>query len=319
MTGFVQRLLALLLLVLAAGVQAAPDCPPATLPLDEAGVRQGMQNARDHGFLWQLEKDGRRHWLYGTLHVAEQAWMFPSRRVLDALRAADQVALELDLADPDIARRLQAAIAADPQAPPLPEAVARRLASERERACVGDALQALRPEMQAITLVALAGRAQRLDPAWGIDGFLAGLARGLGKPVLSLETPEQQIALLVQNDPEASARQVAETLDELQGGRAQLVMGRLARAWADSRLDELERYLDWCDCATTEAQRAFHHRLVDERNLGLAAQLQRAHADGRSLFMAVGSLHMIGPQGLPALLATRGFQVRALLPQRRGG
>ena len=117
--------------------------------------------------------------------------------------------------DPDIQRRLQAAVAASPQAPALPEALHERLAEQARAACLGDALAGLRPEMQAMTLLALAGREIGLDPAYGIDGFLAGFARGLGKTVMSLESPEFQVGLMVRNDAAGTARLVSETLDEL--------------------------------------------------------------------------------------------------------
>jgi hypothetical protein len=53
-------------------------------------------------------------------------------------------------------------------------------------------------------------------------------------------------------------------------------------------------------------------RLLDDRNSGLADGIERMHASGQRVFAAVGALHMVGPQGLPALLAARGFQVVAV-------
>ena len=52
---------------------------------------------------------GRTSWLYGTVHVARLPWMFPGPAVVKALNASRTVALELDMLDPDIARRLSAA------------------------------------------------------------------------------------------------------------------------------------------------------------------------------------------------------------------
>ena len=50
-------------------------------------------------------------------------------------------------------------------------------------------------------------------------------------------------------------------------------------------------------------------RLLDDRNPLLAAAIDKVHAGGRSVFAAVGSLHMIGPGGLPALMRQRGYTV----------
>jgi uncharacterized protein YbaP (TraB family) len=44
-------------------------------------------------------------------------------------------------------------------------------------------------------------------------------------------------------------------------------------------------------------------------NPGLARNIDALHAEGKRVFAAVGSLHMVGPLGLPALLRERGYKV----------
>jgi uncharacterized protein YbaP (TraB family) len=87
------------------------------------------------------------------------------------------------------------------------------------------------------------------------------------------------------------------------------MLKHMAEVWADGRLGELENYEKWCECVETETDRAMMRRMLDERNPGLAGGIDAIHASGRSVFAAVGSLHMIGDQGLPALLARRGYRV----------
>ncbi|MFO1340542.1 MAG: TraB/GumN family protein [Burkholderiaceae bacterium] len=289
-------------------------CPPAPQVLTPEQVRAGMRDAVDHGFLWRVTKDGRSSWLYGTIHVARPSWMYPGPTVMQALAASDVVALELDLADPDITRRLAEAVAAPKDQAPLPPPLAARMARQADAACFGQGLAGLRPEMQAMTLVALAGRRDGLDPAYAVDGFLAGLAHGLRKPVRSLETPEEQIALLLQPGGDATERLVNETLDELESGRGLRTLRRLAEAWSASRFDELGSYPRWCECLDTEDQRAFSRRLIEARNLTLADKVKALHAGGQRAFVAVGALHMVGPQGPPALLAEAGFLVEPFGP-----
>lgn len=294
---------------------AATECPPPPAPLDEAALRQGMQHARDHGILWRFDKDGRSGWLYGTIHVAKRDWVFPGPALMQALQQSDQVALELDVLDPEIMRRLQAGMVTRPGAPALQPGLARRLAVQSQAACMGDALAAMRPEMQAMTLASLVGRRQGLEPAYGIDAFLAGVARGLRKPAVSLETPEEQLALLLSDDPVEANQMVAEMLDELERGTALRVLQRMAQDWADSRLDDLAAYPQWCDCLNTDEQRSFNRRLLDERNQAMLPRIAALHDSGLRTLVAVGALHMIGPQGLPALLQAQGFKVVRVLPR----
>jgi uncharacterized protein YbaP (TraB family) len=83
----------------------------------------------------------------------------------------------------------------------------------------------------------------------------------------------------------------------------------MASAWTDGNLAELEAYERWCGCLGTAAERASMKRLLDDRNPRLATAIDALHTGGRSVFAAVGSLHMIGPRGLPALLRERGYVV----------
>ena len=304
-----------------APAETAPACPPtARVPTNEQ-VQAGMRDARDHGFLWRLRRDGRVSFLYGTVHVARAAWMYPGPRTMRALNGSDTVALELDLLDPDIQRRLataMAATAADGAQPsrvpaPLPAALQQRLQRQFDAECLPtQALAALGPEMQIATLASLAGRRDGLDPSYGIDLFLAGWAHAAKKTVVSLETPEMQIALL-RADTDAERNEfVQSALAQIEGGQSRPLLRRLTQAWADGDLGEFVSYGEWCDCMKTEADRAAMVRLLDDRNPALADAVSALHARGSRVFAAVGSLHMAGPAGLPALLAQRGFQVERL-------
>jgi uncharacterized protein YbaP (TraB family) len=269
-----------------------------------------MPAAIDGGLLWKATRNGRAVYLYGTIHVAQRAWMFPGPHVMRAVLASDTIALELDPTDPDIVARLQKAILRRPDTPTLSAALQRRLQAQIAAACVdAEKLDALRPEMQAVSVEVLEGRQFGLYPDYGVDVFLAGLGRGLKKPIRSLETPESQAGLLVSDDPAETARSVGELLDELEGGKGARILQRLAGDWQRGDLDDLGGYQTWCECLDTPQQRADFVKLVDDRNPLMADKIVKWHAEGRSLFVAVGTLHMIGRIGLPALLKARGFQV----------
>jgi hypothetical protein len=292
------------------GVAADNRCPPEPAMPARDEVVEAMRTAVDSGLLWKATQAGRTVWLYGTIHVAQRAWMYPGPHVRRALMASDVMALELDPTDPDILARLQKAIARRPDAPALPEALQRRLAAQMAAACIApENFAAMRPEMQAISVEVLEGRQFGLYPAYGIDAFLAGMGRGLKKPIRSLETPESQARLLVSDDPAETVTTVAEVLDELEGGKGPQMLRRLAGDWQRGDLDDLGAYASWCECLDTPQQRADFVKLVDDRNPLMADKIVKWHAEGKSLFVAVGTLHLIGRSGLPALLKARGFQV----------
>jgi uncharacterized protein YbaP (TraB family) len=246
------------------------------------------------------------------VHLGRLEWLVPGAAVMNAVRSSDLIALELDVLDPDIMARMQAGMAPRPESA-ISSALADRLKAQLKAACLPEALLAsMAPEMVATTLVAMSARRQGLDPAYGIDVLLAGLGHGMKKTVASLETPELQLGVLLgETLPEMQA--VGEqAVDELESGRAMPTLLRLAQVWDDGRFDEFEKYPQWCDCLGTDEERAQHKRLLDDRNPALAERIDALHRSGKQVFAAVGSLHMIGPLGLPALLARRGYQVERI-------
>lgn len=306
----VRMALALLLAAIASpGYSAQAVCPPGPENPTPEVVQAARRNASDHGYLWRITKDGHTSYLYGTMHVAKPDWMFPGPHVLQALRATDTVALELDVMDPDIQERMKKGMAGLHGAP-LPEPLAKRIRQQAESLCVPyDQLAGVPPEMQVDTLGMLAARWEGLDAAYAIDAVLAGLGHGSKRNMVSLETPELQLQAMLMKTPAETAAYVEDSLDELESSRSRALIKRLSQAWANADYVEMEHFTDWCECLKTATERETMKRLLDDRNPALADKIDALHKDGKRVFAAVGSAHMFGPVGLPALMEKRGYTV----------
>ena len=201
------------------------------------------------------------------------------------------------------------AMQAKPGAKPLPPALQYRLDRLKQRECLDAGVDAMRPDAQVLTLASMIARREGLDPAYGIDLMLAGLATGMKKPVIALENVETQVRELVSDDPEKVLETVTTGLDQLERKDAPVVVSTLAHAWSDGRMRLLESYVQWCECVNTQAERREYERMVEGRNPGIARAITAEIASGKSLFAAVGALHMSGSKGLPTLLRKQGFTV----------
>jgi uncharacterized protein YbaP (TraB family) len=316
-TQGLRRCLAVAGLALGLQVQAS-DCPPAPPAPSADEIARAAAQPRDRGFLWRIDKGGRSSWLYGTIHLGRLEWTFPGPKVREALQASDVAAFELDFTDPALMQRLQGAIAAAArEAPTLPDDLAARLRERLQAACAPPELQqALPPEMLGVTLMLMSARRDGLEVGHAIDPALAQLARQEGKPVLSLETPEQQIKLLRSETPAELRESLDKILRDLEQDRARPLLLRVAEVWEQGRAGELARYRNWCDCARTPRERRALKALLDERNGPMAARIDALHAGGQTVFAAVGSLHLVGPSALPSLLAARGYRVTRIGLQR---
>lgn len=293
---------------------AAPPCaPPAPQPTPER-IAQAKAQARDRGFLWRIVKSERISYLYGTLHVGKLEWVFPGPQVSTALQASEVLALEFDLQDPAMMAEVQRGMAQAPDAEPLPDSLMRRLRAQMRAACLPEAAQQqlldkVSPEMALTTLVLLSARQDGLEASYSVDLMLSRIGHAAGKQVVSLEDPASQLALLSAESPQALREGLDQGLRSLENRSAQRGMRRVARVWADSRFDELQRYSEWCECMDTVEQRSVMKKVLDDRNIVMAERIDDLHGSGQTVFAAVGSLHLVGPMGLPSLLTQRGYQV----------
>ncbi len=301
--------LALLALANVVFAEETKVCPPVAKPPTPETIQAGMSNAGNHGFLWRISKDGHTSYLYGTIHVAKFDWMFPGPVVTQALRASDTVALELDMLDPDIQTRLSKGIEQFPETA-LPEALSNRMKQQADAVCIPyNAIAKLAPEFQIDTLTLMVGSWDGLYAAYAIDAVLAGFGHSAKKTVVSLESPESQLKMLQMKDSLETISLVEDSLDDLESGRAHTFLNRITGIWEKADYDEMSHFNEWCECLKTAIERDMMKRLLDDRNPNLAGRIDAIHKSGKNVFAAVGSLHMFGEIGLPALMKKRGYQV----------
>lgn len=303
-----------LALLFSLGAQAEPpgQCPPVAQPPSAEQAAEAQRQAKDRGALWRISKDGRTSYLYGTIHIGRLAWIFPGPNLQQALRETQVLAVEIDILAPDLAARAQAAQQRALRWT-LSEAEQRQLDAAADAACVPRAAFAhLHPTMQGITHIVLAGRHEGLDPAFGQEPNLLAFARATQRTVVSLESIESQLEVVLPKTEGEGREGLRRMLVDLEAGRARAQLKRLGDAWERGDLDLAGSLEKLCDCLPTEAERAFSRRINDERNPGLADRIAEEHAKGKPLLAAVGLLHMTGSKALPDLLKARGFAVERI-------
>jgi uncharacterized protein YbaP (TraB family) len=311
--------LAAALLALGAAAQtpgATDPCPPSLQPPTTEQVQAARKSTRDRGVLWKITRDGATSHLYGTVHVGKLDWAIPGPNLGAALGASDTIALEIDPTDPALAARMTMPAAA---APALPPALQQRLARRLDAACLAPPLrehiERQHPILRAVTLALLEARWEGLDVSYGQEILLAGFGRATQRRIVSLETPESQLAMMLPDSARELNATIASLLDQLDDGAVRRSVVRLGAAWERGDLALFEDYERWCECVRDASDRKLMHRLLDERNGPMAERIEALHREGKGkLFAAVGTLHMIGPQGLPALLRARGFTVERVSP-----
>lgn len=258
--------------------------------------------------LWHVKgPKGEQAWLFGTIHALPGAVEWRTAKVDAALRAADRLVLEVAAVDDD-ARTAQAfaALARSPDLPPLDQRVPAdlrdELAAELQQA--GMASNALDPfETWAAALMLQNSADDAQDSSNGID---RALVRAWTGPIDEFEGAAAQLRLFDGLD-EADQRAL---LDDvlIEGDRRTVQLAELQSAWMRGDMDLIARVTD-DDLGRHPNLRAV---LLVNRNRDWVGKLEAMLAGGARPFVAVGAAHLAGADGLPALLAARGWQVTRL-------
>lgn len=267
-----------LVLVLAPACASKPACP-VTPVAGTAGPP----------FLWKVQGKAGVVWLYGTLHSAGLEAVPPA--ALDALAASKRVATELGNEQPD-------------------DELFRTYAWNRH----GQGLEYLLPEREWDELRdALRGKVKEYDlrraqpwyamsqltraaapPGKSMDVVLVKRAEERELPIDALDTWDGQLKMLSKTVTLADLRETIQARKTLHCAHA-----RMRASYAAGDTEAMTALL---------VQPARAEEMLYVRNRAWLPALEK-YLEGDGAFVAVGLGHMLGEQGLPALLAKAGYVV----------
>lgn len=256
--------------------------------------------------LWEVSgPDGERGWLFGTIHALPAPVDWRSARVERALAASDRLILEV--ADGGDRARAEAVFSRLGQSGGLPPLAQRLPPALRDELADIPGMKEGRLDRFETWAAALA-LAQLADdgaePANGIDTALREAAQG--KPIDQFEGLEGQLGIFDRLPEEDQRVLLAATVEGAASVKQEAA--RLAAWWAKGDMDAIARASSEGFLADPELRR----ELLTQRNTAWLASLETRLRRGERPFVAVGAAHLAGAQGLPALLAAQGWQVRRI-------
>lgn len=151
---------------------------------------------------------------------------------------------------------------------------------------------------------------QRLGmlPQYGVDRFFSEKAMKEDKGIKALETPEQQLTFLssmAQVDPNVS---INHTLRELK--RLPNMLDEITEAW---RTGDMNTFSE--SAYVEDMKKLFpkvYQTILVKRNNNWLKLLPKLIGNDEKEFVLVGTMHMVGKEGLLAQLKRRGFTVEQL-------
>jgi hypothetical protein len=263
--------------------------------------------------MWKLDGETNTVYLHGSVHLL-RADDHPLPTIIDeAYEEAETLVMELDMddVDPVEAQSLVSELGLIQDDRSLsdlmgPERYAEAEALAKSAEIPLTMLGKSEPWLAAITVEQLMLARIGFNPLFGIENHLMDKAAGDNKEIIGLETIREQLEFLDTMSLESQRALLLQSLKE--SVDIQKIMDELVHAWRhgdiafmeDNMLDEMKQYPE------------LYRTIVVDRNLDWLRKIEELLDDEDDYLIVVGALHLIGEDGVPALLSKRGHEVQQL-------
>jgi uncharacterized protein YbaP (TraB family) len=161
----------------------------------------------------------------------------------------------------------------------------------------------MKPWMVMLMLTALEAQKAGLEANLGLDKYFYDKATAAKKPVVGLETAEFQIDRFDKMPDVLQEQMLRSSLNEMESQGDEL-KGMIA-AWKRGDTAALEKTVR----TSFAAYPAAYASLIVERNRNWIPELEKCFSRSKPCFVVVGAAHMVGPDGLLALLRQKGYKI----------
>jgi uncharacterized protein YbaP (TraB family) len=263
----------------------------------------------EQGLLFEVRSEaGKRSHLFGTIHSENDRVMELPAQVEDAFDSARSFVMEV-VPDADaILRSMVTMVFTDGrtlEGVVGPDRFQEIVAAMKSRGMAEEAIEDFKP-WAIVTILSL----PPAETGEFLDMHLYKSALSAGKPVIGLETMDEQLAVLdelSESDQVTLLSEILEVLDELPA-----VHERLLAAYLQRDLAELARLGgEYLRAGDSEVGGRFKAAALDVRNERMTERVIPLLEQGGH-FVALGALHLPGDDGILARLKAFGFEVRRI-------
>lgn len=298
-------------------VKARKLCAVALLvSLGFVGATFGQKpavSAVAHHSLWRVQGTSNVVYLLGSVHLLKPS-DYPLAQPIEAAFNNAQIAVfETDIGELE-QPKTQLKMMAKSQLP-AGETLAGQLSpavyASFTNQVVKDGLmpelfERFKPFLAATTLEVFELQKLGLDPAYGVDLYFFHRARKEGKQIIPLETLDFQISLVTGFSKQEGELLMKGTLKEIDNTRK--LFSQMVSDWKTGNADRLGELLN----KGMSESPAIFKRLVTDRNRRWVPKIEKLLRGNRTAIVIVGAGHLVGKEGVVALLKKDGWKVTQL-------
>jgi hypothetical protein len=254
-------------------------------------------------------------YLFGSIHVADKSVYPLNEQIENAFQRSDVLVVEVDetQADPVELNNLMLSKGLYP----VPETVAQHIDKStyqqlqdflKKTGIPYATVARMRPGVIAITLTV--ARLQQLgySPELGIDRYFMQKARAAEKEIAQLETAIDQLNLLLGfSNEDLLLKHTIISLDQ-----ADTLFKEILQAWKAGDVNKIEQIMLEDPVSDYPEFESLMERMFVKRNINMTQSISELLQTKQTYFVVVGAGHMVGDQGIVALMKDHGFTVNRL-------
>ena len=263
-----------------------------------------------HHIFWEVKGSHNTLYLLGSVHMLKAADSALPPEALRAYAASKLLVMELDLNGAGAGA--ESLIDSDAELTTLPEGqtlaaavgpqlYAQLLARARTLGLEPEILEHFQPWFAALMVQQMELAKSGFDAAAGVDEQFALMAQGDHKPIIGLETVQEQLGLFAHLSPEQQRQFLRSTLQE--SDSAERETDAVVRAWQRGDTLKLEQLLR----EGTQDSPELYRLLTTERNRRWLPKITALLNGDDNCLVIVGALHLIGHDGVIDLLQRQGY------------
>lgn len=300
-------------------------CPGFSLPVRRAIVlllaagilataAQAADKPKKH-FLWKVESNKGTVYLLGSVHAAKKE-LYPLDKVIEkAFDDSDKVVFEvpLDLKTQFEAARKLLSAARYPQGTTLRKSLddeTRKLLEKylKDQKRPLNSMDSFRPWMAAITVTMTELQKHGYSPAQGVDQHFQKKAADKKKPILGLETVDDQVNLFKNMKPATQAKMLKESLEE--SAKIGKTLDTLFETWKKGDVEVLDELM--LEPMRAKEYKQLYKSMFLDRNKNMARKIEGFLKTDSTYFVVVGAGHLVSKDGIIAMLKAKKFKVTQL-------
>lgn len=273
-------------------------------------VPASAQTVHAHPALWRVEADHASVTLFGSVHVLPPNVDWQTQALKRAIKTADVFVFEVPL-DSDTVNRISALMAERGALPPgqsLRQMLPPDSQTDLDQAVASiqmpeAAVDNKRPWLVSLILISAHLRLRQQQFALGADSVVLQEANMTKKPIRYLETADQQLALIAPSDSKVELESLEQELKSFTSEDADIAA--ITGAWEAGDTAALDALSSKEFVGHPEARATF----FTDRNRNWVKQIEAMLRERKRFFITVGAGHLVGKDGIPAMLRADGYKV----------